>query len=44
MTVVHDEFGKIGIEDLQGFMEEGALVVDVMGMFEGDGGRWIRDK
>ncbi|MGP8321438.1 MAG: nucleotide sugar dehydrogenase [Methanosarcinaceae archaeon] len=31
VTVVHDEFRGMGLEDLRGFMDEGAVVVDVRG-------------
>jgi hypothetical protein len=33
VAVVHDEFRGWGFEDLRVFMDEGAVVVDVMGMF-----------
>ena len=31
VVVVHDEFRGMGVEDLRGFMDEGAVVVDVGG-------------
>ncbi|MEA1999514.1 MAG: hypothetical protein U9N61_09385 [Euryarchaeota archaeon] len=35
VAVVHDEFRGMGLEDLRGFMDEGAVVVDARGMFGG---------
>ena len=32
---MHDEFRGWGFEDLREFMDEGAVVVDVRGMFDG---------
>jgi len=37
VAVVHDDFRGMGLEDLRGFMDEGAVVVDVMVVFEGEG-------
>ena len=34
VAVAHDEFLGWGFEDLRGFMDEGAVVVDVRGMID----------
>jgi len=34
VAVAHDEFRGMGVENLRGFMDEGAVVVDVRGMID----------
>jgi len=36
VAVAHDEFRGMGLRGFAGIMDEGAVVVDVRGMFEGD--------
>jgi len=36
VTVAHDEFRGMGLSGVSGFLDEGAVLVDVRGMFGGD--------
>ena len=38
VAVVHDEFRGMGLSGVLEFLDEGAVVVDVRGMFEGE---WV---
>jgi len=36
VAVAHDEFKKIGLEDVSKFMNDKPIIVDVRGMFDGE--------
>ena len=37
VAVAHDEFRRMGLSGVRGFMDEGAVVVDVRRVFDGEG-------
>ena len=39
MAVVHDEFKKMGFEDIGKFMNDAPVLVDVRGMFDEEEGK-----